>query len=57
MDLRSGERSAAILGSAFGVWLVVMIYLVASTNWRAVAVAVVVGVGIVLVARSMSRAA
>jgi hypothetical protein len=53
MDFRSGERPAAILGIAFAVWFMVQIYLVSSLNWRAAAVAVVIGAGILLVARAV----
>jgi hypothetical protein len=55
MDIQSSERPAAILGIAFAVWFMALVYLAASLNWRAVAVTVVIGAGIVFAARSMSR--
>ena len=57
MDVHSSQGRAAILGTLFGVWLMALIVLMSSGNWRAVAVAVVIGVGIVLVTRSASKAA
>jgi len=57
MDFRSSEGRGAILASAFGVWLMVVIVLASSTNWRGVAVAVVIGIGLAFVTRSASRAA
>jgi len=54
MDLHFGDRPA-MLGTAFGVWLIAFIYLLSSANWRAVAVAVVIGAGILIFARSASR--
>ena len=56
MELHFGERPA-MLGTAFGVWLVAFIYLLSSANWRAVAVAVVIGIGILVFARWASRIA
>ncbi len=47
----SGERSAAMLGIAFGILVMVLIYLISSGNWIGVAVAVAVGVGILFYAR------
>jgi len=57
MDIQSSERPAALLGIGFGLWITALIYLASSTNWRGVAVAVVIGAGIVLYARRLSRAA
>ena len=41
-----------MLGIAFGILVMVLIYLISSANWIGTAVAVVVGVGILLYARS-----
>ena len=55
MDMDARERTAMIMGIVFAVWFMVLLYLLINAIWLAIAPAVIVGVIILFVARSMSK--
>lgn len=55
MHLEPADRTAAIMGIIFALWFMGLLYLLINAMWIAIAPAVVVGVVILVVARSMSR--
>ena len=55
MHLDPADRSAAIMGIVFALWIMGLLYLLINAMWIAIAPAVVIGAVILFVARSMSR--
>ena len=55
MHLDPADRPAAIMGIVFALWFMGLLYLLVNALWLAIAPAVVVGIVILLVARSVSR--
>lgn len=55
MEMDARERTAMIMGIVFAVWFMGLLYLLINAIWLGVAAAVVVGVVILFIARSMSR--
>lgn len=53
MEIR--ERTAAIMGIIFALWVMALLYLLINAMWLAIAPAVIIGVVILFVARSMSK--
>ena len=51
----NAEPSAARLGIAFGVWFLVLLYLLINGIWLGVAAAVLVGAAIVFIAIATSK--
>jgi VIT1/CCC1 family predicted Fe2+/Mn2+ transporter len=51
----NAEPSAARLGIAFGVWFLILLYLLINGIWLGVAAAVLAGVAIVFIAISVSK--
>ena len=57
MDMDARERTAMVMGIVFAVWFMALLYLLINAIWLAIAPAVVVGIFIFFVARSMSKRA
>ena len=55
MHLEPADRTAAIMGIIFALWFMALLYFLINAKSIAIAPAVVVGIIIVLVARSKSR--
>lgn len=55
MHLEPADRTAAIMGIIFALWFMALLYLLINAKWIDIAPAVVVGIIILLVARSKSR--
>jgi len=55
MHLDPADRTAAIMGIVFALWFMALLYLLINAMWIAMVPAVVIGIVILYVARSMSR--
>ena len=53
MNLHDGDPTAAKLGITIGIWLLVLLYLLINGIWLGVAAAVIIGIVLLFVARSI----